>query len=102
MHRRRSPIHRPRRLLVAGAVLLALIATACGGGQGDRAPQMPAAPVTTTPSEQAASPQADQGTPDAPQAPRELRFTAPALGGGQIRGRDFAGQDLVIWFWAPW
>ena len=101
MHRRRSSIHRPRRLLVAGAVLLALVAAACGDG-GDRAPEMPAAPVTTTPSEQATSPQADQGTPDTPPATRELRFTAPALGGGQIRGRDFAGQDLVIWFWAPW
>jgi hypothetical protein len=101
MHRRRSRIR--DRLPVAGAVLLALVAAACAGDQGDRAPRMPAAPVTATPSEQAGSPQGDQGTTeDASPAPRELRFTAPALGGGQVRGREFAGRDLVIWFWAPW
>ncbi|HSL66995.1 MAG TPA: hypothetical protein VK977_02415 [Actinomycetota bacterium] len=34
--------------------------------------------------------------------PRELGFTAPRLGGGTIRGAVYAGQDLVVWFWAPW
>lgn len=34
--------------------------------------------------------------------PMELRFTAPALGGGTIDGADYAGSDLVVWFWAPW
>jgi hypothetical protein len=34
--------------------------------------------------------------------PEELRFTAPSLNGGTIRGADLAGNDLVIWFWAPW
>jgi hypothetical protein len=33
---------------------------------------------------------------------RELRFTAPRLGGGQIRGAEYAGRDVAIWFWAPW
>lgn len=95
---------RPRSLLVAGSLTVALLAAACGG-EPDRAPRMPAAPVTTTPSEAAPSPQGTQ-TPatESPsvQAPRELRFTAPALAGGTIRGRDYAGKDLVIWFWAPW
>ncbi|MGH2654619.1 MAG: hypothetical protein ACRDHV_09770 [Actinomycetota bacterium] len=35
-------------------------------------------------------------------APGELMFTAARLGGGTVRGEDFAGHDLVMWFWAPW
>jgi len=31
-----------------------------------------------------------------------LDFAAPKLGGGTIQGSDYAGQDLAIWFWAPW
>lgn len=36
------------------------------------------------------------------EVPPELRFTVPRLGGGTVRGADFAGHDLVMWFWAPW
>ncbi|MGI8427403.1 MAG: hypothetical protein ACR2FO_08690 [Actinomycetota bacterium] len=31
-----------------------------------------------------------------------LDFQAPKLGGGVVNGADFAGQDLALWFWAPW
>jgi len=31
-----------------------------------------------------------------------LKFSAPAVGGGQIDGEDYAGHDLAMWFWAPW
>jgi hypothetical protein len=31
-----------------------------------------------------------------------LDFTLPAVDGGQIRGRDYAGKALALWFWAPW
>jgi hypothetical protein len=31
-----------------------------------------------------------------------LDFVAPDVRGGQVEGADLAGQDLVIWFWAPW
>jgi len=31
-----------------------------------------------------------------------LDFRAPKLGGGVVNGNDFAGQDLALWFWAPW
>jgi len=31
-----------------------------------------------------------------------LDFRAPKLGGGLVNGNDFAGQDLALWFWAPW
>jgi hypothetical protein len=31
-----------------------------------------------------------------------LDFTAPLLGGGTLRGSDYTGKDVAIWFWAPW
>ena len=31
-----------------------------------------------------------------------LDFTLPAVDGGQIRGRDYSGKALALWFWAPW
>ena len=31
-----------------------------------------------------------------------LDFQAPKLGGGTVNGSDFAGQDVAMWFWAPW
>lgn len=31
-----------------------------------------------------------------------LTFSAPAVGGGVIDGQDYSGQDVAIWFWAPW
>jgi hypothetical protein len=34
--------------------------------------------------------------------PTILDFSAPALDGGTVRGADFVGTDLAIWFWAPW
>jgi hypothetical protein len=42
--------------------------------------------------------------PDAPEAAEAglLDFTAPAVGGGQVAGADYAGRDLALWFWAPW
>lgn len=48
--------------------------------------------------------------PDGPAAPGQpatgpagiLNFTAPKLGGGKLVGSEFAGQNLAVWFWAPW
>ena len=31
-----------------------------------------------------------------------LAGTAPAVGGGTVDLGAFAGEDLVVWFWAPW
>ena len=31
-----------------------------------------------------------------------LDFTAPLVGGGTLHGADYAGEDVAIWFWAPW
>ena len=48
-----------------------------------------------------------EGTP-LPQAseqlplPKQLDFNGERIGGGTIRGSEFAGQDVVLWLWAPW
>jgi hypothetical protein len=65
-----------RRLLVAALLLTALL-TACGGGSQDET----GAPV---------------------RADRLLDFTLPAVGGGEVRGADYGGKALALWFWAPW
>ena len=31
-----------------------------------------------------------------------LDFEARAVGGGEVHGSDYAGRDLIVWFWAPW
>ena len=29
-------------------------------------------------------------------------FTAPGIDGGEVALADYAGQDIMVWFWAPW
>lgn len=29
-------------------------------------------------------------------------WTEERVGGGQFDAGDYEGQDLVLWFWAPW
>lgn len=56
------------------AVALVLLAAACGGASDD-------------------STAGAGGASD---------FTAERLGGGELASTSFAGQDTVLWFWAPW
>ena len=63
------------RRLPAALLAAALLLAACGGASGTEA----------------------AGTPG-----DELDFVAPDVRGGQVVGSDFAGQAMVIWFWAPW
>lgn len=68
--------------LPALVIACATLVVACGRGE-------------TSSAGDAAVPGA--GPPDAP-AP----FTAERLGGGDLTSASFAGQDTVLWFWAPW
>jgi peroxiredoxin len=34
--------------------------------------------------------------------PAELDFTAETVDGSTFEGRSLAGQDAVVYFWAPW
>ena len=86
------------------AAILALVLSSCASPSPDDDPGPGAAAPAASPSPPSAtSPQPTTEPPGSEaEVPRELRFTAPALGGGTIDGVDYAGSDLVIWFWAPW
>jgi hypothetical protein len=73
----------PIRRLAAALAVLALAASACSQ-------------VGTS---AAGGPPATSGSPGVTEL---LDFTAPVLGGGTLRGADYAGKDVAIWFWAPW
>lgn len=92
------------RWLVA-AVLAAVVAVACGGTGPDARTSggsTPAAPAGGS-SPASPPPTTDPGTGEAAAANAgALRFTAPALSGGTIRGAELAGRDVVLWMWAPW
>ncbi|HEX6262022.1 MAG TPA: hypothetical protein VF097_04160 [Actinomycetota bacterium] len=88
------------RLIIAMGIL-ALTTASCGSPEETTGSQSPeAAPAATSPPP--TSPRPTEEPAEDPPVPRELRFTAPALGGGAIDGAEYAGSDLVIWFWAPW
>lgn len=37
-----------------------------------------------------------------PTAPEILKWSAPLIGGGTINMADFTGQQVLLWFWAPY
>jgi hypothetical protein len=84
--------------LVLAIGVLAL-ASSCARPTGGPASMRGPSGSTLTPG---ATAPAAPGTVNPADVPPELRFTAPRLGGGTVRGADFAGHDLVMWFWAPW
>lgn len=93
---------------VAAMAALALLAASCAAEPAETArPGPPGATPTSNEAPEPAGPtEAESPEPEptetAHPVPRELRFTAPRLGGGQIRGAEYAGRDVAVWFWAPW
>lgn len=76
-------------LVLAGS---ALLLGACGGG----VTQVGSGGAAST---EAATPAATEQPPGVPEV---LTFTAPAIGGGDIRAASYAGRPVVLWFWSPW
>lgn len=64
-------------------IALSLLAAACGSGTGE---QSTATEVAPAPNETEAESTLMLGTAD----------------GGQIDWNSLEGQDVVLWFWAPW
>jgi ABC-type glycerol-3-phosphate transport system substrate-binding protein len=88
------PARRRLASLLAAAALLA----ACGS---DPEPVATAEATNTTGA--TAPTTATSGTDETPtEVPEALDFVAPDLRGGEVVGADLAGQDVVLWFWAPW
>ena len=69
---------------------LALFAVGCGGGATDTA-----APASEGETAEAA-PAEESGGSGLPQ------LVGDTVGGSQLDTNDLAGQDVVVWFWAPW
>ena len=44
----------------------------------------------------------EAGSTDAANASWPHQFIEDGVGGGIIDANDYEGQDLVLWFWAPW
>jgi hypothetical protein len=84
----------PARVVLVFAVVASIAACSDAGPQRNAAGP-PAPPVTASRATQAP-------TEAAGALPEILNFSAPRLGGGTIEGADYRGQDLALWFWAPW
>jgi hypothetical protein len=79
------------RRLVLG-ILSAAALVACGNPAVES--DVPAAaPIATSPASTTAV--ATAAVPDS------LAFTAPRVGGGSIDLAQYAGQPVLLWFWAP-
>ena len=74
------------RRLVPLFVAVGLLGVACGGSDGEEA----ATPGMDAPTD----------TDGATTWPHD--FVAATVDGGMIDAGEYAGQDLVLWFWAPW
>lgn len=97
------------RRLFRAAVILVLVASACGRGGGNSAsPAGPSTADTSTPADPGASTTAPNGDaptsapPAGPAVPEALAFSVAGVDGAQVVGADYAGKDVALWFWAPW
>lgn len=88
------------RILTA-TVVLALAAAGCGGSDvltddGAETIERDASAAATDPG------RTTDGDESSPANADALDFVAPNLAGGDLRGVDYAGGDVVLWMWAPW
>ncbi len=79
-------------LRLAGLVAVALLASACGGGETTAADGTPEATEATAPTARPA--------PTDPAPVIDVSLTTVA--GGQLEWSSLAGTDVMLWFWAPW
>lgn len=94
------------RLALLAALLTGVGLAACGTDDPASTTTTPATSTTsstppTTPAT-GSGPTESSTTAPAVEVPEYLDFVAPDVRGGQVIGAELAGQDLVIWFWAPW
>lgn len=83
-------VERPRRTLIALAAALALLISACGSG-GDNAETTAAAPAA-----------ANDSTDSGDAADPFPAFVGTTSDGAAFDLEAHRGDDIVLWFWAPW
>ena len=96
-----------RNLRTLAAILLLPIAVAsCSSSEGTDAGGAPSQPTESSAVQPSPEPGCGGGgggdRNGGGTVPEVLRFSAPRLGGGTVEGEDFSGQDVALWFWAPW
>jgi hypothetical protein len=94
-HRRATDILRNvrRRLLL---LILGLLLVGCGGSTTADGPDGAAAGSTGAVTSEAA-------VTDGASAGHGAPFgTVTLVDGGSLDGAEYAGDDLALWFWAPW
>ncbi len=94
-------LERMRRLVVATAVPLLLLLSACGDDPATTTGSSTTSTRSEEPSEEPSAEPADagEGTTGTPEL---LDFTATTVGGESFDGASLAGSPTVLWFWAPW
>lgn len=70
---------------------MVFLASACGNGSVNNA--TPTGPTDTVATAETAAEAVNSWPHD---------WREELVGGGQFDAGDYAGQDLVLWFWAPW
>jgi len=105
------PRHRHLRVnAVAIAIAGALLLAACGGSTdsntASQATESVDAPTTTPASDVGSDDATSVATEAGPVAvedrPAMLRLAGADLNGVAFDNAAYAGQDVLLWFWAPW
>lgn len=113
--------HTPARRWLAGVVTVAMVVSACSSTDADEAVAADSAPAEVATTEPTPSAADDATTTQATAAGTSSTAGAPdttttsgavqdplffgdftTLDGATVDLADFAGQDVVLWFWAPW
>ena len=84
---------------------VAAVVTACaeGGDSGDEgAGRQPGTTEQAGTTEPAGAASAERTDGHSAPASELLSVEAPTVGGGTLDLGSLAGEDLALWFWAPW
>lgn len=92
---------------LATLALLGLVLASCSSPEGSEAGPAPSPSAEdsapeVTPGPTGSGDKGGGGGGGGGRVPEVLRFSAPRLGGGTVEGEDFSGEDVALWFWAPW
>lgn len=104
----------PRAIRRAAVLAVALVAAACASDSPTTETADGAAPAAEAPAPADETNDGDESTNAGDTAAAETDpveaddaawphdFVEDLIGGGQLDANDLAGQDIVLWFWAPW